>query len=692
MRILKITIFALTFIITFSVFAQNENTKDTLNIPEVVVTSNRSSRSISEIPGQIDIIKSKTINELPVQNTDEILRYVSNVYVNRSWGIFSQNSSVTMRGLDASARVLVLIDGTPINKSSGGSVNWNLVPINMIDRVEVIKGPASAMYGNNAMAGVINIITKEPKKPFQGEIGIQGGNYGTYGGYIDLAGNNEKDNKGFSWSLNAMGREGDGYFLDPEDQRDSTSAKAFLKEANLSAKMGYRFSKNHKLEVDAIYYYDMKGQGRKVYEDDGDYMSVATTYLQAKYQGVFGKTVLNVMGFTQHEDEFKQTESVGSSSSKYKLADRDSDKNDYGLWINATTYLSKKNILTYGIDLKQGDVDVVNTYYTSTDVLKYKGTLDFAGIFLQDELKLANDKIIIVAGARLDYARYYNGSLDVNDPTSSTGFIAPYDEVYDDDSWYSFSPKVSVRYNFTDSKSVYISYSQGFMPPKLDDLSKSGKIRKGFKIANPELGPEYISNYEIGGVFDFGDNLTIETAIYYSLGDDFQYFVGTGDSVDTGGDDLKPVYQRQNISDVEIIGAEISTKYFITKQLNIAVNYSYNHSIIKEFKKPDDYEKDITGKYIIEVPQNMFFAGLSWQNKYFHTTLAYNYVSSQWYDDENTTKVDGYGVLDLMLTKTINKQFEISLSIQNILDNEYIDRKGYLAPGRFTIAEVKYRF
>jgi len=100
------------------------------------------------VPGRVTIIDSKTINNLPVQNVDEILRSVANVNVNRSWGIFSQNASVTMRGLDGSARVLVLLDGVPLNKSAGGSINWNFrYPIDNIDKIEVIKGPASAIYG-----------------------------------------------------------------------------------------------------------------------------------------------------------------------------------------------------------------------------------------------------------------------------------------------------------------------------------------------------------------------------------------------------------------------------------------------------------------------------------------------------------------------------------------------------------------
>ncbi len=665
---------------------------DTLEIPQVIVTANRDLRNIEDIPGRVTVIDSKTIDELPVQNVDEILRYVANVYVNRSWGIFSQNSSVTMRGLDASARVLVLLDGVPLNKSAGGSVNWQLIPINSIKQIEVIKGPASAIYGNNAMGGVINIITKDPSKPIQGEASILGGTYNTLGGYLNLSGTNVKNNKGFMWNLNSFYRQGDGYYLNPEEIRDSTDAKTFLKEYNFSAKLGYSFNKNHKVEVDGRYYSDSRGQGRKVYEKLGDYMAVNTTYFRANYQGVFGKTVVNALAFYQLEHEFKQSESISSNSGKYKLSERESTKDDIGLWINATSYLNDNNILTYGVDIKQGSANVKTTYKTSTDVLTYEGILDFYGLFVQDELKLADEKIILVVGARMDFAKYHKGKLTVENPTSNTGFVDPFDQVFESNSWNSFSPKIAMTYKFNKNHSIYISYAKGFMPPKLDDLSKSGKIRKGFKIANPELGPEYLTNYEIGSTIKLFNKLTIEPSIYYSLGKDFQYFVGTGDSIDTGGDAPKPVYQRQNISNVEIIGFEISTKYNLYKGLVLSANYTFNSSKIKEFKNPESEEKDITGKYLIEVPKHMAFLGFGWNNKHFNTSLTYNYVSSQWYDDENTISIDAYSIFDFQISKEFVKKLNLSLIVQNILDTEFVDRKGYLSPGRFITAEIKYKF
>lgn len=674
------------------VFAQETASIDTVNMDEVVVTANRSSRLIEDIPGRVEKIEAKTIKALPVQNVDDILRNVANVHVNRSWGIFSKNASVTMRGLDGSARVLVLLDGVPLNKSAGGSVNWHLLSTDDIAKIEIIKGPASALYGNNAMAGVISIITKEPTKKIQGEVGLFGGSYKSFGGEFNIGGNLLKDNKGLSWGINSFYRQGDGYILVPEESRDSTDVKTNLKEYNIGAKLGYRFNKNQKLEVAYQTSNDIRGQGRQVYENMGDYISMNTHLLRANYQGTFNKTLLNVSAFYLYENEFKQNESIGSNSGKYKLSDRDSYKDDIGLWINATTHLSDKNILTYGLDLKRGTADVSNTYYTSTDVLTYEGTLNFIGFFLQDEYKMLNGKLVFVAGARMDFASYANGRLIVENPTSNTGFTSPFDSVFATSSWNSFSPKLALKYKFARNQSIYISCSQGFMPPRLDDLSKSGKIRKGFKLANPDLGPEYLTNYELGFTFQFFKKLSVEPSAYYSLGKDFQYFVGTGDSIDTGDDVPRPIYQRQNITKVEVLGAEISVNFQVLPKLLLSANYSYNHSTIKEFNKPEAYEKDLTGKYLNEVPKHMVYVGIQWDNKIINTTVSYNYIGSQWYDEWNTTLLAAYDLIDIRFSRAFGKHFYASLSIQNILDKAFIDRKGYLSPGRFITGEVKFKF
>ena len=88
----------------------------------------------------------------------------------------------------------------------------------------------------------------------------------------------------------------------------------------------------------------------------------------------------------------------------------------------------------------------------------------------------------------------------------------------------------------------------------------------------------------------------------------------------------------------------------------------------------------------------MFYAGINSQNRFFQLNVNCNYVSEQWFDDENTIKVEDYFLINLRLSRKFLKNFKLYLDVQNILDQEYIDRKGQLSPGRYIVAGVKYGF
>ena len=255
-------------------------------------------------------------------------------------------------------------------------------------------------------------------------------------------------------------------------------------------------------------------------------------------------------------------------------------------------------------------------------------------------------------------------------------------------SWHRFSPKLALQYQFHPNIGIYASIATGFMPPKIDDLSKSGKISKGFKLANPQLKPETLTNYEAGITWMLAHRLSIEPSIYYARGHDFQYFVAIGDSVDTGGTDLKPVLQRQNITEVEVLGAEISAKWEIFSNFVLSVNYAMNDSRVLEFNDPSNEDKDLTGNALIEVPVNAAYASLSWRNRIVNFIVDWRYTGKEWYDDENTQYVSPYHVLGLKLSKTLKQRIGFSLTIQNLFDNVTIDRKGKLTPGRFVLGEV----
>ncbi len=659
---------------------------DSIEMAAIVVTATRTQAQMEDVPQRIHKIEQKTIQDYPATNTDNILRMIPGINVNRSSGIFSRNSSVTMRGMPGASRSLILLDGVPLNKTSGGTINWHLITPDEIDRIEVVKGPGSALYGNNAMSGVINIITNKPSSNFQGMINAGYGTFNTIKGQVNLSGKS-KQIKGPYWKLGGFYRQGDGYIIEPEETRDSTNVEAFLKEGNLNGLVGFQFGPEQKLEVDYRFYKDKRGSGVKVYEKDGSYESFMDNNIRVGYEGNIKQTKISINAFYFNESYYRQNENINSSG-EYKLVDTETDKQDFGLWFTLSRYFGTKHFFSAGVDLKNGILDNQEIYRTSTDELYTNGNLLFSALFFQDEMNLATEKLKLIAGLRLDYAKYYNGHFEVKDPTSKTGFAESEQISYPQSAWIEISPKLALKYFIAKNLNVFVSASTGFMPPKLDDLAGSRKISRGFKIANPELLPEKITSFELGIDYSIADKLFIKPSGYYSIGDDFQYLVATGDFMDTGSDEPVTVYQRQNVTKVEIIGAELGVEYFITNKIKLSVSYAYNHSKIIEYNVSGDESLD--GKYLNEVPPNLVFVGLQWRNKIVDFFVDYSYTEEQWYDELNISSVDSYSLVNLRLSKYVIKNLQLVLDIQDLLNEQYVDRKGYLSPGRFIMFEVKY--
>jgi len=659
---------------------------DSIEMATIVVTATRTKALMEEVPQRIHKIEKKTIEDYPASNTDNLLRMIPGINVNRSSGIFSRNSSVTMRGMPSASRSLILLDGVPLNKSGGGTINWHLITPDEIDRIEVVKGPGSALYGNNAMSGVINIITNKPQKKLQGMINAGYGTYNTIKGQFNLNGMSAQT-KGMYWKLGGFYRQGDGYIIEPEETRDSSNTDASLKEGNFNGLLGYQFSPNQKLEIDYRYYRDKRSNGIKVYEQDGRYETFTDHNLRASYEGNIKRVEFSVNAFYFNEHYYRQNENINKSG-EYKLVDTETDKQDMGLWMTLSRNFGKKHLITAGIDIKNGILDNQEIYRTSPDELYTDGKLIFSAPFLQDEMNFAANKLKLIAGLRLDYAKYYDGHFEVKNPTSKTGFSSSSSISYPQSAWIEISPKLALKYFIKKNLNIFVSASTGFMPPKLDDLAGSRKISRGFKIANPDLLPENITSFEFGVDYSMADKIFIKTSGYYSLGDNFQYLVATGEYIDAGSDDPVPVYQRQNVTKVEIIGAELGLEYLITQKIKLTGSYAYNHSKIIEYDAIGD--PDLEGKYLSEVPPNLVFVGLQWRNKIVDLYIDYSYTDDQWYDEMNTALVDSYSLVNIRLSKYVIKDLQLVLDIQDLLDEQYVDRKGYLSPGRFIMFEIKY--
>lgn len=665
---------------------------------EIVITATKTENYIQDIPARINLVSPRQIEISTAQTTDELLEQVPGINLGRSFGIFSHTATVTMRGLNGGeqGRVLVMIDGIPTNKSDGGSVNWNLLNTDLIDRIEVVKGPGSSLYGGNAMGGAINIITKKPTEKFQGKISADYGTYNTMRGQISLAGRLSNEiNKGLYWNINSFYRQSDGYINAPEADQIANPyiVKSDLMEWGANAKFGYEIDANNGFELSLLYYDDDRATGEKVYQAEGNNREHDTYHIRAKYYGSKDKLNWNINLFYLNEDYKRISEWIKDDYTFYEVL---SERVDLGA-LSSVSYSLQKHLLTSGIDLKQGSVDAKDVYYTSTDIVYNRGKMNTFGFFVQDEFSY-NEKLKIIAGLRYDYAQFFDGAFEIENPTNETNFMISYhDENLEQDTWQAISPKLSVQYEFNKSKRIYASYGKGFRPAVLDDMCRSGRIRGGFKVADPTLQPEYLNNFEIGADGRFFDKLRTSLSAYYSVGKDFMYYVSTGDSVELFG--LRPVIKASNISQVEIYGLEIELNYLLTSQIILNANYAYSHSQIKDYKPLNSEDPiDLTNKYLSDVPNHIGSLSLNWQNKVVNLGLTGRYIGVRWVNDLNTEdeiilddKYPAYTALDIKLSKSYKNIF-VNLNTQNIFNVKYYDSKGYVSPGRFIIVELGVKF
>jgi len=668
----------------------------TSEIDETVITATRTTKNVNELPASVRLITAEQIKEMPSAAIDDVLRTEANINVDRKNGIFSKNASVNMRGLNSSARTLVMLDGVPMNKADGGGVNWNRVNTESVERIEVIKGPGSAMYGGNAMGGVINVITKGISATPSGSVKVSLGSYNTQGAQVWLSGRTKVLPK-LGWSINSFYRRGDGYIIAPEDQRDSTDVKTALWEYNVGGKLAYNFNDSSRLIIGYNYFDDKTGDGTRVYDPEGGYYKYRTNHAYATYYGFIGKTQITANAYMQLENYMNQKESLKTEKvppyaiTQYVLYLTDSHRNDGGIWLSATTKAGKNHKITYGSDIRLSGADASDIYFTSTDTITNKGKMNTFAVFVQDEFSIMNNRLKIVAGARADAVFFSDASFTIAAPSVTNSYMMEYTGNYDDKQWLAISPKLGARYDLGHSNSVYINYASGFRPGTLDDMCRSGSISKGFKMANPELEPEHLHNFEAGGSFVINKYIRIEPSVYYSLGNQFQYFVGTGDTVYTTSSP-KAILQRENVSKAAVTGAEATLRINPAKSIELTLSYAYNHSVIKSFDTVQFVAKDLSGKFLMEVPQNRFTAMLNWRNKYFNSMLVYEYTGTLYNDDENLVEMPPYYRFDAKISRVFARRYFVSATIQNLTNNIYTDNKGNLGISRFFMLEAGYRF
>lgn len=270
--------------------------QEVIKLGEVVVTATRTERPIESVPASVTVITSEDIEKSPAHSADELLRELAGVTVRHYQGILSSSTtnSVTMRGLvGTEGRVLILRDGVPINDSYGGAVEWNEVDVDDIERIEVVRGAGSALYGSNAMGGVINIITKKPEKEIKTSVET---GYGSMNTWLVSLKNSATLGK-FGYYISGGYLESDGYCDVAKEKRKSYHTDKEVERHNIGGKLTYEVDPSSSCALSSSHYRQEDTGRYKIpgYEVTSEQNRVGLNYQKKETGGTYGRTFIKTM-------------------------------------------------------------------------------------------------------------------------------------------------------------------------------------------------------------------------------------------------------------------------------------------------------------------------------------------------------------------------------------------------------------
>ena len=694
----------------------------TVEIEEIVVSATRTEKKIDEAPASVNVITKADIEQFRAQSLLDAIVRVPGIYVNKS-----STGSVAMRGLSGENRTLILLNGMPMNDGYSGAVDWKAMSVNDVERIEVTRGGGSALYGGNAMGGVVNIVTKKPQKR-EGSVyaGIGSDQTNTFGGYYGdksgpwsvRAGIEYEKTDGYANDLvlgSIKDGEGDlsgGYPIDGKTGGTQwvcgDKGDAGLKRTNASLMTAYDLTDtgsvtfNFQMGTDEKWYSrprtllkDADGNAQyagDVNVGDGQITTVSdTTYLGRPYEKTDYIASMNYnekFGFANLTAivGYKQMDTWYTTPTSGTYDDASGTRTDYGTqtWnadLQTDMTLFDRHQLTIGANAKADDFDLDDynvIYYRDEDTKtdRLGGTSAkalYLSAYIQDEWT-ALDMLTVYAGARFDYWKAYD-AID--------GDIGSEEEM-DDATQNTVSPQLAAVTHPFEGTYLRASASKSFRPPTVYELFSKAAFGTTVYHNNPDLEPETAWTYE-GGLdqYFFSHRLKLSATYFFTKAEDF---------IQSYWDDSYMNSYKENVGVAEIQGVELEASVTPFDWVNVWANFSTATSEITE----NDRKPELVGKKLTYYPEKTFNTGIDLMARYFKLSFAGNYTGQFYVNDMNDDIEGRYGtyskrwVWDSKLTFSPLSYAECSLSVNNIFDEEYYTYS--IAPGRSYLVEARVRF
>ncbi len=504
---------------------------------QVVVTASRREQSLEEVPVSVSVLDATEIQRRNALVLDDALRYIPGVNMTGNQ-VNIRGSSGYSRG--AGSRVLMLLDGIPFITGDTGELNFETIPIGEVERIEVVKGASSALYGSNALGGVINVITKDiPEEP-RTNVRLFSGLYDqpSYDAWKWTAKSRFVQGQSVSHAYRA-GDLGVSLFVSRQLD-DGYRRNDYRRRYNVYFKLKENFQQQSTLTLTSGLLYQYGGQFLywqsldsaliPPFAQKDDNTKSIRFFTTGQYSAVVNEDLqLTTRAMWFHNDwGFETRAGIGRAES---MAD------DIRFETVATILPREGHTLTSGVD---GNIDLIGG-----DIVSQRVIGGFA-LFAQDEIRIA-DPLTLTLGLRYDF--------------SSVGVTTPGGQV---------NPKVALAYSPGEGTTVRASVARGFRVPAVAEAFLMAGFSGIIARPNEDLKPERSWSFEVGASQRLGGFGTLDVALFRS---DFDNLIEVN-IVDTAQNNL--LFQWRNVAKARVQGVETSLKLgFFDGGLQFNVGHTY---------------------------------------------------------------------------------------------------------------------
>ena len=629
-------------------------------LEQVTVSATRTERKLGETPGSTVLLSEQDVAAAPALRPDDVLRQVPGFSLFRRSGSRTANASnqgVSLRGLGgtAASRALVLEDGLPIVDAFGGWVYWDRIPRESIGSVEVFRGGASNLYGSDALGGVVQFITREPKAPvfsLETSYGDErtpdlsfwtGSRFGNWDG-----------------SVGAELFRTDGYILVPTYQRGTVDTAANSENAAVELNIGRTVGKG-RVFGRGTFYTEARNNGTPIQKNDTQ-MGEGALGLDQQF-GTGDSLTLRAYGQVQSYNQ--SFSSVAADRNSESLTDLqyvpEQVVGGAGQWSHL---LGSHQTLIGGADLMEvmgASDEQIFLAATHTRNNASGGRQRIFGAFGEDIVRWKSWTAILAA--RVDSWNDFHASSIC---TPVAGVCTSPSQIYPSRSDLAFSPRLSVLRSLTRSVSVTGSVYRAFRAPTLNELYRSFRVANVLTFNNPFLNAERLTGAEAGmSATAFDKKLELRGTFFWSD------IVDPIENVTINPSSSPVQRQKQNAGRIRSRGVELDGVVHLQRHIQLTGGYEYTDATIVNYTVPPG-EVSLLGKQVAQVPRDVF----TWEARYWNPSrlmlsVQGRFVGNQFDDDQNLYPLGHFYVMNLQIGRQITRNVEVFAAAENLFNERY---------------------